>query len=193
MVDVQNDFLPGGALAVPRWRRGHRADQSADRDLPALHPDPGLAPAGPLVLRVEPFGPSSPSKRSNWPTARNPLAGPLRARDTRGAEIARELDVSRAATDHPQGLPTTRSTAIRDFVEADRRTADRSCGLSATSAASPDLLRRPRDGFLRRLDRPRCKGSRLRDLRHRGCLPRDRFGRARSRAPSRTSTAPASD
>jgi nicotinamidase/pyrazinamidase len=44
VIDVQNDFCPGGALAVAGGRRDHQPDQRVDGRFRHRRPDAGLAP-----------------------------------------------------------------------------------------------------------------------------------------------------
>ena len=51
LVDIQNDFVPGGALAVPRGRRGRPDRQPAPDALRAGRRHAGLASRGSRQLR----------------------------------------------------------------------------------------------------------------------------------------------
>ena len=72
VVDVQNDFLPGGALGVRDWRRRDPASERAHRALSArAAPDlhlPRLASAGPLLV-PDPGWPVAGALRGRVPGA----------------------------------------------------------------------------------------------------------------------------
>ena len=54
VIDVQNDFCPGGALAVAEGDLRGRGDQPGGRRLPGEGADPGLASAAPPLVRRQP-------------------------------------------------------------------------------------------------------------------------------------------
>ena len=54
VIDVQNDFCPGGALGRRRRRCRHRTHPPRRATLPAHHPHPGLAHPRPQFLRLRP-------------------------------------------------------------------------------------------------------------------------------------------
>ena len=57
VVDVQNDFCPGGNLAVPRGDEVVPLVNRACKPVPARRADAGLAPVRPPLVRL---GPSRP-------------------------------------------------------------------------------------------------------------------------------------
>ena len=156
-------------------RRGHRADQPAGRGLPALHADAGLASAGPCLLRVEPFGPSSRSRRSELAYGSQVLWPDHCVQGTRGAEIARELDVPHAATDHPQGhQPAVDSYS--GFVEADRKTATGLAGYLRERGFRRVFCAGLATDFCVAWTALDAKEAGFETYRHRGCLPGHRLG-----------------
>ena len=66
----QNDFCPGGALAVDRRRRDRADRQQAGAEVRACGADPGLAPARATSRSQRPSPARSRTRRSRPPTAR---------------------------------------------------------------------------------------------------------------------------
>ena len=97
IIDFQNDFTPGGALAVPDGDRDRRAPERADRlrRLRLRGRDPRLAPARPRSF-VDQGGP--------WP--------PHCVQGTQGAELHPALDARAHRRDRRRGLRARRSRAI---------------------------------------------------------------------------------
>ena len=54
VIDVQNDFCPGGALEVPDGDAVVAVINAIAPRFPRPHPGPGLASARPSLVRVEP-------------------------------------------------------------------------------------------------------------------------------------------
>jgi nicotinamidase/pyrazinamidase len=69
VVDVQNDFCPGGALAVPRGDEIVPIVNQPRRAIPQRGADAGLAPTRPLFFRVHAPGKKSfrDHRRALWP------------------------------------------------------------------------------------------------------------------------------
>jgi nicotinamidase/pyrazinamidase len=120
IVDVQYDFLPGGALAVP----------DGDAVIPPLN---RLAQAFPHVILTQDWHPKEHISFASSHTGRRPFDTIELAygsqvlwpdhcvQGTRGAEIARELDVPHAALIIRKGF-NANIDSYSGFMEADRRT-----------------------------------------------------------------------
>ena len=152
VVDVQYDFLPGGALAVPGGDAVIAPINRLVERFPARGADAGLAPARARLLRLEPSGQGALRHDRAALRPAGALAGPLRAGNGRRRDRARASIATRAAR-HPQG-PQRRNRQL--FGLQGGRPADPTglAGYLTRAGASAGLLCRPRPGFLRRLDAP---------------------------------------
>ena len=171
VVDVQNDFCPGGALAVPGGdaviplASARRADSSTSSSrrtgtLPTTIPSPPPIPA------------KSPSNRSNSPTATKPLARSLRPGHPR-SRLPPRAPTHPRRTHSAQRLPPRNRLLLRLLRERPHH-RHRPRRLSARARPQPRLPRRPRLRLLRRLLGPRCPPSRLSRHRSPRRLPRHR-------------------
>ena len=172
VVDVQYDFLPGGALAVPDGfaviapinalaRRFRHVVLTQD-----WHP-PGHAS----------FASSHPGK-APFETAQLPYGEQILWPDhcvqgTPGAAIHESIDIPHAALVIRKGHNRA-IDSYSGFVEADRKTPTGLAGYLKERGVDRVFCRRARDRFLRRLDRHRRRPGRLRGLCHRGRVPRHR-------------------
>ena len=86
VIDVQNDFCPGGALAVATATRSCRWS-TADRRLRPCHPDPGLASGRPFELCLEPSRQERRSRPSTMPYGEQTLWPDHCIQGTQGAEF----------------------------------------------------------------------------------------------------------
>ncbi len=85
VVDVQNDFCPGGSLAVPRGDEVVPIINRSGAALPPRRADPGLAPARPPVLRLRPSRPAAVRNHRARLRPADAVAGPLRPGHARRA------------------------------------------------------------------------------------------------------------
>ena len=170
VVDVQNDFCPGGALAVPRgdevipivnrlaarfrnvvltqdWHpRGHLSFASSH---PGKRPFETISASyGPQVL---------------WPDHC--------VQATPGAEFHKHLEIPHAGLVLRKGMDGA-IDSYSAFYENDRKTPDRSGRLLARTLSHTRISRRARVRFLRPLFGRGCAARRLRCFRCRGRLPR---------------------
>ena len=120
VVDIQNDFCPGGSLSVPR---GHEVVPIINRLARRFQHVPahsGLAPAGPSLLRI---GPS----REATTRYRNAFYGPQIlwpdhcVRTTSGAEFHADLHIPHAALVLRKGIHRE-IDSYSTFYENDRTT-----------------------------------------------------------------------
>ena len=177
MVDLQNDFMPGGALAVPR----------GDEVVPLANQ---LQPLFPLVLATQDWHP--PDHRSfaaNHPSRRpgervlldgiEQILWPVHCvQHTPGAAFFPALDRSRIAAVFQKGT----DPRIRQLQRLFRQRAPaghRAGQLPAHSRRDHHLPARTGARLLREVQRPRCPATWVRHLRDRGRLPRDRAPAAR--------------
>ena len=132
VVDVQNDFCPGGNLAVPERRRGGAGHQRAGAALPSRGADAGLASGRAPVVRVLASRPQALRHHRGRLRAADPVARPLRAGHARRRVPRRSRHPARGAGD-PQGLP-----AAHQFLlgASTRTTARRRRGSPATCASA---------------------------------------------------------
>ncbi len=178
VVDVQNDFCPGGRLAV----------QKGDEVVPAVN---ALAQRFANVVLTQDWHPpghqsfatSHPGRKPfdsiKLPYGEQVLWPDHCVQGSDGAALHKDLSV-------PQAQLLIRKGYNKDvdsysaFLEADRRTRtglegyleDRRLSRGARHQARVRV--RPGDRFLRGLDRARCAQARLRRGGHRRRLPRDR-------------------
>ncbi len=169
-IDLQADFMPGGALAVEDGRYDRAAGQRAR---PAFRPcrrHPGLASGGmPPSPRATT---QNRSRRGASPTATR-LCGPTIA--FREPRARRSIRASRPTKPFSFCARACTRASI-PIPPLSRRTARRQRGSprSYTAQRQARLRLRPRDRLLRRLFRARRARRGVRDLRDRGRLPRDR-------------------
>ena len=142
LVDIQNDFLPGGALAVPH----------GDQVIPVVNK---LQPAFPLVVATQDWHPadhgsfaaSHPGKKVFEQIELNGLPQTLWpvhcVQNTRGAQLATALDQSRIARVFPKGTDASidsysglfdnghlKSTGLGEWLKAQGVTEAFTCGLA---------------------------------------------------------------
>jgi hypothetical protein len=173
VVDVQNDFLPGGALAVPEGdaivplinalaQRFAHVTLTQDWHVPGhlsfASSHAGRAPFETITL---PYGP-----QILWPD--QCVQGSL------GAEFSPALSIPRAGLIVPQGF-SPRNRQLLGILRGGRRDADRPRRLSTRARLRPRLYRGSCHRLLCRVLRGRCTERRLRGDRHRGRVPRDRY------------------
>lgn len=120
VVDIQNDFLPGGALAVPE----------ADRVVPVIN---RLIPSFPLVVATQDWHPADHGSFFTNHPGRRPgdvvdlygieqiLWPPHCVQGTRGAEFAPGLDTSRFAAVFRKGVDPRVDSYSTFFDNAHRR------------------------------------------------------------------------
>ena len=175
VVDIQNDFLPGGALAV---ERGHEVIGVINRiavrfDNVLLTQD--WHTAGHISFASSHAG-KAPFSTIELDYGRQVLWPDHCVQGTHGAAFADSLVVP-----HAQGVIRKGYHAHTDsysaFLEADRRTPTGLAGLLNERGSADGLSRGPGAGFLRRVERARCPPARVRGDRHRRCLPGDRHER----------------
>src|SRR4029453_6061834 len=153
-------------------RRDHPAHQQAGGLLRARDPHPGLAHAGPYLLRLDPFRQEALRGHQAALRRSGAVARSLRAGHTgRGAPPGAE-DPARGAH-HPQGLPP-RDRLLLGLPRGGREDPDRPGRLSQGAQPHRLLLRGPRYRLLRGMVGARRAQGGLQRLRHRGRLPRHR-------------------
>ena len=172
VVDVQNDFCPGGALAVP----------DGDAVVPLAN---RLMAAFPHVVLTQDWHPrdhfsfaSAYPGKQPFETIEAPYGAQVLWPDhcvqgTSGAAFHPDLDPTRAELIIRKGFRRG-INSYSAFYENDRHDADRAWRLSPRARPRPRLSLRPCDRFLRRLfgrGRPARGVHRDGD---RGCLPRHR-------------------
>ena len=174
VIDVQHDFLPGGALAVP------------DGDA-VIAPIMALAEAFDHVILTQDWHPrehisfasrhgKNPFETIGLDSGEQVLWPDHCIQGTHGARIADSLDIPKAQLIIRKGHhPAIDSYSA--FMEADRRTPTGLAGYLARARAQAGFLRGPRHRLLRRLDGARRLWGGIRDVCDRGRLPGDRYGR----------------
>ena len=168
LVDIQNDFLPGGALAVPE---GDAVIPLANR----------LQPQFDLVAATQDWHPADHASFAANHAGRRigesiELEGleqrlwPIHCvQHTTGAEFAPGLDVSRIA-----GLSQGRRSAHRQLQRLLRQRPpprDRLGRLPPRARRERGVCRRASDRLLREVHRARRPASRVRNHGYRRCLP----------------------
>ena len=151
VIDVQNDFCPGGALAVPEgdgWCRWSTT-------WPALRPrrpDPGLAPGRAPLLRLQPSG--ARTLRDHRGGLRRPGAV---ARPLRPGHSGRRLPRRAGRCPRPSWCcaraSDRRSIPTRPSSRTTRRPRPASAATCASAASAGSSALRPGDRFLRQLHR----------------------------------------
>ena len=192
VIDVQNDFCPGGALEVPE---GDAVVPVINRIAPKFSARilrPGLASARPSLLRFQPRRQGAVRDRPSPLRRAGAVARPLRAGHRRGGLPSGPRDRRRRSR-HSQGVPSRDRLLLRvlrerpEHVHGTRR-------VPAQPRHLPAVLRRARHRLLRRVVRDRRHPGRLRMRGHRGRVPGHRPGRVdgrRWRKPgSRCDTSP---
>jgi nicotinamidase-related amidase len=161
VIDVQNDFCPGGALAVPGGDdivpgiNALMAEFSAVILTQDWHPADHLSFASqhpgkaPMEMTEMPYGPAGP------------LARPLRAGQPTARAFHPDLDTTRADLIIRKGF-RREIDSYSAFFENDQSHADRARGLSQDARHHDTDPRRPRHRFLRELLRRRCRAAGLR-------------------------------
>ena len=150
VIDVQNDFCPGGALAVADGRGGGAGDQPDRAGLPGGGLHPGLAPARAPLVRRQPPGQARRSRPSRCPTGR-------RCSGRRTACRARA-----APRSTPTSSPSNADLILRKgfrahvdsysaFFENDRATPTGLAGYLRERGVTVGLAGRARHRFLRAL------------------------------------------
>jgi nicotinamidase/pyrazinamidase len=174
LVDIQNDFLPGGALPVPE----------GDRIIPIVNT---LMPRFDLVLATQDWHPPNHvSFAANHPGT-NPgetithsglpqILWPVHCvQGTPGAELARGLDISRIGLVFQKGIDPDidsysgffdngrrRSTGLAEDLQARAITSIYLCGLATDYCVDATALDGRREGFTVTLIEDACRGVNLR-------------------------------
>ena len=162
VTDIQNDFLPGGALAVPRGDESARAGERAGEKIHAGDPDAGLASAGGHISFASTH-PWPQAARGAGPARRahaDPLAGPLPAGLEPAPTSPPGMDIAKAELVIRKGYDRDLDSYFR-FHRGRPKDADGACRLHARTRLHPRLRHRPRHRFLRRLDGDRRGRLRL--------------------------------
>ncbi len=174
LVDIQNDFLPGGALAVP----------DGDAVIPVANK---LQSAFPVVVATQDWHPanhgsfaaSHPGKKAFEQIELNGLPQTLWpvhcVQGTRGAELAAELNRDRIAKIFPKGTDAgidsysglfdnghRRSTGLGEWLKAQRVTEVFVCGLATDYCVKFTALDAAKMGFKRHLIEDASRGVNLR-------------------------------
>jgi nicotinamidase/pyrazinamidase len=174
LVDIQNDFLPGGALAVP----------NGDQVIPVVNK---LQPAFPLVVATQDWHPadhgsfaaSHPGKKVFEQIELNGLPQTLWpvhcVQNTRGAEPATALDQSRIARVFPKGTDASidsysglfdnghlKSTGLGEWLKAQGVTEVFTCGLATDYCVKFTALDALQMGFKAYLIEDASRGVNLR-------------------------------
>jgi len=174
LVDIQNDFLPGGALAVP----------DGDAVIPVANK---LQSAFPLVVATQDWHPtehgsfagSHPGKKVFERIELNGLPQTLWpvhcVQNTTGAELARALDRERIAKVFPKGTDPNidsysglfdnghrRSTGLGEWLKAQRVTEVFVCGLATDYCVKFTALDAAKMGFKTHLIEDASRGVNLR-------------------------------
>ena len=135
VIDLQNDFCPGGALGGGRRRRDRAAGQRHD---PACRPcgaDAGLASRRPFELRLQPSGQAALRDDRRCPTASRRCGRITASRAAIGADFHSGPRLDQGRTGHPQGI-SHRHRQLFGLLRERPHDADRPRRLSAGSAAS---------------------------------------------------------
>ncbi len=174
LVDIQNDFLPGGALAVP----------DGDAVIPVANK---LQSAFPVVVATQDWHPanhgsfaaSHPGKKAFEQIELNGLPQTLWpvhcVQGTRGAELAAELNRDRIAKIFPKGTDAgidsysglfdnghRRSTGLGEWLKAQAVTEVFVCGLATDYCVKFTALDAARMGFKTHLIEDASRGVNLR-------------------------------
>jgi len=174
LVDIQNDFLPGGALAVPH----------GDQVIPVINK---LQPAFPLVVATQDWHPadhgsfaaSHPGKKVFEQIELNGLPQTLWpvhcVQNTRGAQLATALDQSRIARVFPKGTDASidsysglfdngrlKSTGLAEWLKAQGVTEVFTCGLATDYCVKFTALDAVQMGFKVYLIEDASRGVNLR-------------------------------
>ena len=121
VIDVQNDFVDGGALAVPGGDFDRAARQPAHRRLSAGRRHAGLAPARPCLVRLVASGGEALRRRRDCPMASRCCGRTIACRASAGAELHEELDVDSAFLILRKGA-NAEIDSYSAFTEADGKT-----------------------------------------------------------------------
>ena len=129
VIDLQNDFCPGGALAVAGGDEIVPLVNDTGAGFRACDPDAGLAPAAPFELRLEPSRqePVRDDRDALWPA--DAVAGPLHPGVGRGG-VPPAFQPHQGRTHHPQGVPHG-DRQLFGLLRERPQDADRACRLSA--------------------------------------------------------------
>lgn len=173
LVDIQNDFLPGGALAVP----------NGDKVIPIAN---NQQPLFPLVVATQDWHPANhgsfaanhPGKKVFEQIELNGLAQTLWpvhcVQNTKGAELAAALNQDRIAKVFPKGTDSgidsysglfdnghRRSTGLGEWLKAQRITQVFVCGLATDYCVKFTALDAAQMGFKTTLIEDACRGVNL--------------------------------
>jgi nicotinamidase/pyrazinamidase len=174
LVDIQNDFLPGGALAV----------QDGDAVIPVVNK---LLPAFPLVIATQDWHPanhgsfatSHPGKKMFEQIELNGLPQTLWpvhcVQGTRGAELAEALNRNRIIKIFPKGTDAgidsysglfdnghRKSTGLGEWLKAQNVTEIFVCGLATDYCVKFTALDAAQNGFKTHLIQDASRGVNLR-------------------------------
>jgi nicotinamidase/pyrazinamidase len=174
LVDIQNDFLPGGALAVP----------DGDAVIPVVNK---LQPAFPLVVATQDWHPanhgsfatSHPGKKMFEQIELNGLPQTLWpvhcVQGTRGAELAEALNRNRIIKIFPKGTDAgidsysglfdnghRKSTGLGEWLKAQNVTEIFVCGLATDYCVKFTALDAAQNGFKTHLIQDASRGVNLR-------------------------------
>ncbi len=129
VVDVQNDFCPGGALAVPQGDQVVSLINRLAQRFFACDPDAGLAPARPRVVCLDASGQTTLRSDSArlWPASA--VARSLHPGKSRGG-VSRKPAYSTRRARAPKGLPPGNRFVFR-FLRERPQNPDRAERLSA--------------------------------------------------------------
>ena len=171
-IDLQADFMPGGALAVDGGDEIVLLVNRLINGFENVVRDAGLAPAGPRLLRFVSWRRETVRHQAPSLWRPDPVAGPLRPGDA-GRGASPELEIDRAFLVLRKGMHEG-IDSYSAFVEADRKTTTGLAALLQGARHDAGVRLRARDRFLRRLLGAGRARRRFRDLRDRRRLPGDR-------------------
>ena len=119
IVDVQNDFCPGGRVAGARGRCGRAGDQPHPAAVRSGRGHAGLAPGQPRQLRRQSSRAAGPAIGSSWPACRRCSGRCIACKRRRGRSCIRASIASRIARVFRKG--TIRLDSYSGFFDNGRR------------------------------------------------------------------------
>ena len=173
VTDVQNCFVDGGTLPVKGGARDRADHQQARAGIREHRHHPGLAHAGPCLVRVGATPARSRSRRRSSPTARRCCGPTTASRAPRTQPCSRTSSCRRRELIIRKGYHKD-TDSYSAFMEADGKTATGLAGYLKERGIDTLFVTGLATDFCVAWTRGRCAQVRLHDLRDRGCDARHR-------------------